>query len=100
MTYLYLTTKQVGIINALKRLNDDGSFLDLDQLLNKLPYRTTKQSLQFSLRALIEHGLVMNHRREVRRERRRRVLSLTTTGYKRMGFGADLEKIEVAPELM
>ena len=59
-----------------------GHLLDLDELLEILPYRTTKQSIQFSLRALIKKGLVEKHDCRPRGEtlHQRRTLGLTILG--------------------
>lgn len=84
-----MTTKQIAILNSLIDRNADGSALDLDQLLERLEtthrWVTTKPSLQFSLRCLIEYGLVMKEEREIRRGRKRAVLSVTDLGKKVMG---------------
>ena len=52
-----LTSKQKDVIKTLNLGYERGHLLDLDELLEILPYRTTKQSIQFSLRALIKKGL-------------------------------------------
>ena len=36
--------------------NTDGEPMTLDEVLAKLPYETTKQSFQFTLRSLIKRG--------------------------------------------
>ncbi|MGA6514859.1 hypothetical protein ACPEF8_15985, partial [Klebsiella sp. K796] len=56
-----LTSKQKDVIKTLNLGYERGHLLDLDELLEILPYRTTKQSIQFSLRALIKKGLVEKH---------------------------------------
>ncbi|HCB3859401.1 hypothetical protein FIC26_17175, partial [Escherichia coli] len=53
-----LTDKQKDIIKTLNLGYERGHLLDLDELLEVLPYKTTKQSIQFSIRALIKKGLV------------------------------------------
>ncbi|HDN1440622.1 TPA: hypothetical protein P1E99_005160, partial [Escherichia coli] len=53
-----LTNKQKDIIKTLNLGYERGHLLDLDELLEVLPYKTTKQSIQFSIRALIKRGLV------------------------------------------
>ncbi|MCV5296738.1 hypothetical protein OFC42_33710, partial [Escherichia coli] len=53
-----LTDKQKDIIKTLNLGYERGHLLDLDELLEVLPYKTTKQSIQFSIRALIKRGLV------------------------------------------
>ena len=80
---MILTTKQKNIIHTLWLGEERGNPLDLDELLELLPYTTTKASMQFSLRALINKGLVT---KGVRRQREAgfgqylRELKLTTLG--------------------
>ncbi|HHT4259136.1 TPA: hypothetical protein ACTYZB_004803 [Klebsiella variicola] len=77
-----LTSKQKDIIKTLSLGYERGHLLDLDELLEILPYRTTKQSMQFSLRALIKKGLVEKHECRPRGEtlHSRRTLGLTVLG--------------------
>lgn len=75
-----LTSKQLSIMNVIVRGNEDGSVVDLDQILERLEYRTTKESLQFSLRALIAHGLIQKAGREKRRGRSRTLIRATEMG--------------------
>ena len=77
-----LTSKQKDIIKTLNLGYERGHLLDLDELLEILPYRTTKQSMQFSLRALIKKGLVDKHECRPRGEtlHARRSLGLTVLG--------------------
>lgn len=60
-----VTEKQYKILNVICIGNgtsdDDDKVLipvDLDQLLERLTYKTTKQSMQFSIRALITRGFI------------------------------------------
>jgi predicted transcriptional regulator len=76
-----LTTKQIQIMDIIVKGNPDGSFVDIDELLVRLPYETTKQSIQFSVRALISKNLIEKQPRELRRGRQRVVLSPTREGY-------------------
>ncbi|HAG5788006.1 TPA: hypothetical protein GFX75_003730 [Escherichia coli] len=77
-----LTDKQKDIIKTLNLGYERGHLLDLDELLEVLPYKTTKQSIQFSIRALIKKGLVeKGHTRQHSDNRyHRRTLGLTTLG--------------------
>lgn len=84
---MHLTTKQIELIGILGRRNPDGSAVDLDQLLDRLSYKPTKQSLQFSIRALIARGLIQKDAPEKRRGRTRTLLSLTKTGEMLNGTG-------------
>lgn len=88
------TDKQVILLNLILKGNDDGTFLDIDQLLEALPYETTKASLHFSLRALIKHGMIEKREREKRRCRMRRVIAPTGNAY--LAFG----RAHPTPELM
>lgn len=73
----HLTLKQVNILETIMKGDGSGGFIDLDQLLERISYETTKQSMQFSIRALIRRGLVEKKPRELRRGRKRVVYSLT-----------------------
>lgn len=75
-----LTTKQLSIMKVIVAGNTDGSVVDLDQILERLDYKTTKESLQFSLRALIAHGLIQKAGRENRRGRSRTLIKPTGMG--------------------
>ena len=77
-----LTNKQKDIIKTLNLGYERGHLLDLDELLEVLPYKTTKQSIQFSMRALIKKGLVEKGHTRQRSDNRyhRRTLGLTTLG--------------------
>ncbi|HFM5284147.1 TPA: hypothetical protein ACG6EQ_004638 [Escherichia coli] len=77
-----LTDKQKVIIKTLNLGYERGHLLDLDELLEVLPYKTTKQSIQFSIRALIKKGLVEKGHTRQRSDNRyhRRTLGLTTLG--------------------
>lgn len=77
-----LTDKQKDIIKTLNLGHERGDLLDLDELLEVLPYKTTKQSIQFSLRALIKKGLVEkgDTRQRIDDHYHRRTLGLTSLG--------------------
>ncbi|HBL6848644.1 TPA: hypothetical protein LSH25_002583 [Escherichia coli] len=77
-----LTDKQKDIIKTLNLGYERGHLLDLDELLEVLPYKTTKQSIQFSIRALIKKGLVEKGHTRQRSDNRyhRRTLGLTALG--------------------
>lgn len=86
-----LRDKQIQIICAIKKGNDDGSVLDMDQLLEAIPYETTKESIQFSIRALIKKGVVEKAGRESRRGRSRITFKLTDSGKHVMRASKGLE---------
>lgn len=77
---LHLTTKQSQIVAVVYQKNTDGTLIDLDQLLDRLPYETTKQSIHFSLRPLIERGFLKKAGHEKRRNRSRLLLDLGEVG--------------------
>lgn len=77
---MHLTLKQIELLNTIGRRNPDGGAVDLDQLIERLTYKPTKQSVQFSIRALIAHGLIQKDTPEKRRGRTRTLISLTAQG--------------------
>jgi predicted transcriptional regulator len=79
-----LTEHQRDVLEILFRANPDGSFVDMDQLLERTKNRTSKESMQFTLRSLIAKQLIMKHPRVRRRNRSRIVYSPTTEAYARL----------------
>ncbi|EMX8597334.1 TPA: hypothetical protein KAK54_004268 [Escherichia coli] len=77
-----LTDKQKDIIKTINLGHERGHLLDLDELLEVLPYKTTKQSMQFSIRALVKKRLVEKGMCRQRGDSgyHRRTLGLTTLG--------------------
>lgn len=76
-----LTTKQRQLLDAIIKGNPDGTWLDLDQLLEKLPYEPTKMSLQFSIRSLMNRGFLERKALEFRRGATRRTIAPTAAAY-------------------
>jgi hypothetical protein len=74
-----LTTKQIEIMKVVAGA-PAAEPVDLDQLLERLTYATTKESLQFSLRAIERHGLIDRSMAEHRRGRLRRLVAATELG--------------------
>jgi hypothetical protein len=74
---LRLTSKQILLMKAICIAQRP----DLDEILETLEYETTKQSLQFSIRALMRRGLIERSEIECRRGRNRRIITLTKLGY-------------------
>jgi hypothetical protein len=68
-------------MNLVIRGNPDGSWLDLNQLMERLDYTPTKQALQFSIRSLIRSQFLAKRDREFRRGALRRVLAPTAKAY-------------------
>lgn len=66
-----LTRKQWAIMKVIAKGNinvhgDRISWCDKRQILERLPYDTSRDSLMFSLRALANHGLIEKGPRELR----------------------------------
>jgi DNA-binding PadR family transcriptional regulator len=84
-----MTQKQVVLMTCLADKNPDGSHLDLDQLLARLRdefrWETSKPSIQFSIRNLVQEGVIEKLTREKRRNRQRAVLALTDLGMRVLG---------------
>ena len=64
-----LTDKQYKILTVIcegNGFNDDKTFepCDLDELIERLAYRTKKASMQFSIRALITRGFITKGSRQ------------------------------------
>lgn len=76
-----LTRKQVMIVDTILKGNPDGTWLDIDQLIENLPYETSKDSMHFSLRALIAKGLVEKKNLEHRRGQDRRIIAPTSLAF-------------------
>ena len=77
---MYLTDKQIEILTILHKGNNEGEPVDLDDLLKKLSYKPSKESMQFSIRALIGKELIEKAGLIKRRNRRRVTYQLTDLG--------------------
>ncbi len=75
-----LTPKQFEMLKLVVAGNDDGSMIDLDQLIERLSYRPSKQAIQFSIRAMIKHEMIEKCGMENRRERKRVLIGPTSLG--------------------
>lgn len=69
-----MTVKQWAIMKVIVKGNinvhgDRISWCDKRQILERLPYETTRDSLMFSIRALVNHGLIEKGPRELRNGR-------------------------------
>ena len=76
-----LTKKQVEIMKVVIAKNPDGSSVDFDQLIERVSYETTKDSMHFSVRALINKGLIFKDEPEKRRDRQRTIITPTVRGF-------------------
>ena len=84
-----MTIKQQQIIHLIDKAESEGSCFDFDQLLDGLEkhysWYTTKQSLQFSIRALISHEVIEKKPLSLRRGRHRVSFGITDLGRKILG---------------
>lgn len=81
---MYLTEHQRNVLEIIFRGNPDGTFVDMDQILERITKRTTKQAMQFTLRSLSVKDLIMKHERQRRRLRSRIVYSPTAGSYEKL----------------
>lgn len=77
---MYLTQKQTEILSIVAKGNADGTLADLDEVIARASYKPTKQAIQFTIRALVEHGLIEKRGQEKRRNRMRVVFGVTDLG--------------------
>lgn len=92
----HFTKKQINILSVISKGNPNGTFVDLDQLLSAIDYETTKQSMQFSIRTLVNRGLIEKKPTESRRGRKRVTYALTLRAIR--AFGPDLRHIDMIVE--
>lgn len=93
-----LTTKQIEILGIIVKGNGSaaGRFIpcDLDQIIERLSYKPTKDAVQFSIRNLIGKKLIEKTGTENRRDRRRVLISPTELGRKLLRAEVDPAWIE------
>lgn len=97
-----LTPKQLEVLMVIAKKNPDGSDVDLDELLERIPYETTKASMQFTIRAMVEGGCITKTGRAARRGRKRTTLQATAEGAAAVGFSvvAPRDVAELEAEIM
>lgn len=78
---MILTDKQENVLSVIVKGNENGSFCDLDEVIQRVFYATNKQSIQFIIRNLVGKGMIVKKETEKRRSRRRVVLCPTKSGY-------------------
>lgn len=96
---MQLTIKQIALLGVIARGDGKGKPLDLDEILDKLDYETTKQSLQFSIRALMNKTLIMKMGLQKRRGRQRQVIDATVLGRQIAGVERPADPKFVVDEL-
>jgi len=84
---MHLTRKQINILEVILKGADNGDFIDLDEMMERLSYTASKQSIQLSVRILARRGLIDRKGTELRRGRNRAVLALTPQALKRFDSG-------------
>lgn len=82
-----LTKKQIELIQIITTGNVDGGHVDLDQLIERASHKPSKQSIHFSIRALIGKELVEKLPKEKRRGRVRVIIAPTDWGNIMRGRG-------------
>lgn len=75
--------KQREIMEVIVRGNPDGTFCDIDQIIERLSYSPSKASFQFSLRCILRKKLAEKEPELRSRDgARRRVIKPTLVGYR------------------
>lgn len=77
-----LTPNQSNIMEVLiiRDYPEMTKRMDLDQLIQRVNYKVTKQAMQFSLRFLLRKGYITKGPMEVRRKKLRRTYAVTSMG--------------------
>ena len=76
-----LTPKQVSILTCVCKGNTDGTPMDLNQLIDSVNYKVTKEAIQYSIRRMIvKKDLIRKVGTETRRGKRRVIYSATSLG--------------------
>lgn len=91
-----LTRKQIALLEVIQRGNEDGSFVDMEQLIDRIHYKPSRQSLQCSIRAMEARGLVERKPLELRRGRHRVLYALTPAAVAR--FDATTGEFDIISE--
>jgi predicted transcriptional regulator len=74
---LRFTSKQIDVLEKILKGADNGDFLDTNQLMEKISYTPTKRAFQFTLRYLIQRGLIEKAGLRERDGRKRMTYTLT-----------------------
>ena len=75
-----LTVKQMILLSEVAKGQKDNELVDMDQLVDHISYRPSKESLHFSLRALIKQGFIEKAGLEQRRGKKRITFRLLVPG--------------------
>lgn len=74
-----VSNKQYEVLRVIC-VPEGEPLVDMDQLLERITYKTSKESMHFTLRALIRNGLITKANREIRRGRSRVLFEVTELG--------------------
>lgn len=75
-----LTPNQIEVLSVVADGNEDGSPTDLDEILERVSYKPTKQAIQFTIRSLVKYELIEKVGSENRRDRKRVLIGATALG--------------------
>lgn len=87
-----LTKHQQEVLTLVAKPGPGEMPLDLDELVEKLSWQPTKESLQFTIRALVSKGLIEKRPKELRRGRQRVLFRPTRAGLLALDPRGPLEK--------
>lgn len=79
-----LSAKQMEALRVIANEDDGGKPLDIDTIVSRLSYKTTKQSFQFTIRSLINRELISKMKCTTVRGKSRRLLKITSLGLFRL----------------
>lgn len=78
---MIMTMRMFLIIEVIRKRNPDGTLVDLDQIIERVGYKVTKQAIQHTLRCMRQKGVIEKAGRENRGGRSRVLYRMTKLGY-------------------
>lgn len=79
-----LTKKQIAVMKIIQAGNRDGTYVDIDQLLNRMKNKPHRNTLKQSVRYIEAKGLLERFQGVYRRNATRTVYRLTENGYRHL----------------
>lgn len=79
-----ITSKQLEAMRVIANIDEGGKPLDLDTVLSRLKYKTTKQAFQFTIRSLINRELIVKLECKTIRGKHRRSFMITPLGLNKL----------------
>lgn len=79
-----MTGKQLEVLRVIANKENGGRAQDIDRIISRLSYKTTKQSFQFVIRALIKRELIEKLDCKTARGKKRRFLKITSLGLNKL----------------